>query len=361
MGVSPVFDDLEIKSHKGVYVVKFQGDTPFNGKDIIETGMHFIVDNRVSELYRDKLSNILGGSATMTILATEENKSLDKFPDYVEKLVSQGVRRGHTLVAIGGGTTQDIVCFLAATLLRGLDWLFIPTTLLAQSDSCIGSKSSVNVGTIKNILGTYTPPKRILIYGEFISTLADSDVMSGIGEMLKVHAIDSPDSFNTIAGDYKKLRSNPDLLEHYVYSSLKIKQRLIELDEFDRGPRNVMNYGHSFGHALESATNYQIPHGIAVTIGMDIANYVSAQYAMLSETDFARRHTVLRANWSGYENVAIPLTPFFQALSKDKKNTDTQLKLVLPDKSAKIVISGFEMGPRFMKICESYFNRAHKR
>ena len=107
-------------------------------------------------------------------------------------MVDKKIRRGQFLIAIGGGIIQDITCFLASTVMRGLPWIFYPTTLLAQSDSCIGSKSSINSGAVKNILGTFTPPKKVVIDVGFLGTLEKKDLFSGIGEMLKVHAIDSP-------------------------------------------------------------------------------------------------------------------------------------------------------------------------
>jgi 3-dehydroquinate synthase len=128
----------------------------------------------------------------LIIEATEENKSLAQFPAYVDSLFGLNVRRGQKLVAIGGGIIQDITCFLAATMMRGLPWMFYPTTLLAQSDSCIGSKSSINSGEVKNILGTFTPPEQVVIDVDFLKTLEEKDIFSGIGEMIKVHAVETP-------------------------------------------------------------------------------------------------------------------------------------------------------------------------
>ncbi|MEK7862885.1 MAG: 3-dehydroquinate synthase, partial [Chloroflexota bacterium] len=264
---------MVIQSHRGPYTVDFDDDALAHLDADVPAGAHFLVDARVAELHGADLRRVLASRSVLTIAATEAAKSLDRFPAYVERLVERGVRRGHVLVVVGGGITQDIACFLAATLLRGLEWRFYPTTLLAQADSCIGSKSSINVGEIKNVLGTFTPPSRIVIGGRVLATLDERDLRSGIGEMLKVHAIAGPDAFDRIAADYPRLLSDPALLRSYIRASLEIKRRIIEEDEFDRGIRNVMNYGHSFGHAIESATAYAVPHGIAVTIGMDMANY----------------------------------------------------------------------------------------
>ncbi len=232
------------------------------------------------------------------------------------------------LVAIGGGIIQDLTCFAASVLLRGVPWRFFPTTLLAQADSCIGSKSSINLGSTKNILGTFNPPGEVAIYGDFLDTLGPREIRSGIGEIVKVHAIDGSASFDRLAADFDRLFTDRSTLLHYTRAALTIKQRFIEVDEFDRNVRNVFNYGHSFGHAIESATNYAVPHGIAVALGMDMANHVAASRGDLPWRHQQRMHAVLRRLYAG-DLVPLDLDAILAALLKDKKNTKTQLGLVL--------------------------------
>jgi len=288
--------------------------------------------------------------------ATETNKSLDKFTDYVEHLVSNHIRRGDTLIAIGGGIVQDITSILGATVHRGVNWQFYPTTLLAQADSCIGSKSSINVGNVKNVLGTFTPPERIVISGRVLETLDERDLRSGIGEMLKVHAIEGPESFDRIAADYKKILTDRTTMVHYIRRSLEIKKAIVEQDEFDRGLRNIMNYGHSFGHAIESATGFAVPHGIAVTIGMDMANYTAVRLGLVNRRHYDRMHPTLAMNFAGFERLEIPLEPFFAALAKDKKNTDSRLSLILPDASVRLARGTHTNDPAFRAICTAYLS-----
>ena len=345
---------IVVQSHRGPYEVLFDDDAFAHLAAAVPANAHVIVDERVAELYSGALRNVLASPSVLQIEASEASKSLDRFPAYVEHLVDRGVRRGHVLVAIGGGTIQDVVCFLAATLLRGLDWHFYPTTLLAQADSCIGSKSSINVGTIKNVLGTFTPPTEVVIGTPVLDTLAEVDVRSGIGEMLKVHAIDGPDAFDRIAADYPRLVSEADLLRRYIRDSLEIKRSIIEEDEFDRGLRNVMNYGHSFGHAIESATDFAVPHGIAVTIGMDLANHVAVRLGHTTEAHYRRMHTVLAANYAGFERTPIPLDRLLSAISKDKKNRDRELRLVLPDASGRVSLGAYANDDTFAAACEEY-------
>jgi 3-dehydroquinate synthase len=356
MEVSRVSDTLEIQSHKGPYRVHF--DERAVARIATEAGMplHVIIDRRVAELHGELLAPLLSGASVLAIDALEANKSLEAIPAYVTHLVSKGIRRDHRLVAIGGGIIQDITCFLAGNILRGVDWVMVPTTLLAQADSCIGSKSSINCGGTKNILGTFTPPKEVWIASRFLETLAEHDVRSGVGEMLKVHAIDGPTSFDRIAADYEKILSDRTTLLAYVRRSLEIKQHYIEVDEFDRGPRLVFNFGHSFGHAIEAATNFAIPHGIAVTIGMDMALEVGQGLGKTNSETVTRMRPVLRRNAHGYRTVPVPQAAFLTALSKDKKNTGAgAVTVILPMGEGRIERVTIPMDMKIRDICAHYF------
>lgn len=354
-------DQMEIQSHKGIYKVYFDDDSIGRLNENPPANAHYIIDKKVAGLYRRELENVLASDSVLLIEATEPNKTLDKFTSYIEHLVEKRIRRDHMLIAVGGGIIQDIVCFLAATLLRGVPWRFYPTTLLAQADSCIGSKSSINVGAVKNILGTFTPPNEVYIAPHVLKTLEEKEIRSGIGEMLKVHAIGGPASFDEIAGDFERIPNESGVMMKYIRQSLLFKKRLIEEDEFDKGVRNIMNYGHSFGHAIESATNFGIPHGIAVSMGMDLANYAAFRLGVSPEEHYLRMTPTLSLNYRGYENTDIPLSGFLSAISKDKKNTGTSLRLILPDKDGIISIGLYENDDEFKKICMDFFESERKK
>lgn len=351
-----VSKNISINSHKGEYVVKFTSNWTVDLLSRSKDESIFIVDSNIAEIYSKEIEKVLSSGRCLVINASEVNKSLDKFPGYVASLVDLGVKKGNSLIAVGGGITQDITCFLATTMMRGLPWIFYPTTLLAQSDSCIGSKSSINSGEIKNILGTFNPPEKIILDVSVLKTLKDIDIHSGIGEMIKVHAIDSPESFNKISDGFKKIISDDKCMENFIYDSLLIKKKLIELDEFDVGPRNVMNYGHSFGHAIETATNYSIPHGIAVTIGMDMANFVASRLGVTKESHFMRMHEVLNKNSSPFRKVFIDSDLLLEALTKDKKNTSSQLRLILPDERSRITIGLYNKSTELDNSVKEYCN-----
>lgn len=352
---SRVSESLRVRSQAGEYEVAFEPGSRRGIHEVAPMNTAVIIDATVAQLYASDLELLLRSRMALEIHASEHSKNLDQIAPYIERLMALGIRRGYTIVAIGGGVVQDIACFLAAILLRGLDWWFYPTTLLAQADSCIGSKSSINVGSLKNIVGTFTPPKRICIDPEFLQTLAGNDVRSGYGEMLKVHAIAGPDEFQRIAKDYRDLGVEA-VRQGYIRRSLEIKQQFIEIDEFDRGPRNVLNYGHTFGHALESATHFAIPHGIAVTIGMDMANSVAADLGHSPIAHFERMHPTLRANYEGFEQEPVELEAFMSSIAKDKKHRSGKLTVLLLDQMARIVSVETPNDQRFRTACETYLN-----
>lgn len=312
--------NFTIKSHSKDYTVEF--DNNLIGSDKLnQLGTHYIIDKNVLGILGEKFYQDIHNKVTIVIEATEETKSYHGLEPVIQALIDNKLKRDSHLVAIGGGITQDITCFIANTFMRGIDWTFVPTTLLAQSDSCIGSKSSINFGSTKNILGSYTPPNRVVICEKFLSTLEEKDICSGIGEIIKLYLVDGK------LVDSQEIRNN---LSFHLFNTLQIKKRFIEEDEFDKGIRNILNYGHCFGHAIESATNYAIPHGIAITMGMEIANKLALEQTLIEPEQYFVMSEVLSGNYHGFDKTQISLTKLFSALSKDKKNTGSKLNVILP-------------------------------
>lgn len=345
--------DLTIMSHRGPYPVRF--GPAFDGiADGLAAGQHLVIDSRVADLYAGALAAPLASPSTLRIEATEANKSLERMADYVLHLLEHGIRRDHTLVAVGGGIIQDIVCFMAATLLRGLPWTFHPTTLLAQADSCIGSKSSINVGRHKNQLGTFTPPADILISTDVLDTLDPVDLRSGLGEVIKVHVLSGWEDTRRLLGDYQRLVTDRALLQGYIRRSLEIKKALIEIDEFDQGDRLILNYGHTFGHAIESCTRFAVPHGIAVTIGMDMANFAAWRLGLAERQVYDEIHPVLAANYAGFERAAITTDDLVRALGKDKKNIGRDVVLILPREPGMMIRHQVTDAAKLRTICDEF-------
>ena len=350
--------DINVASHKGPYKAIFSDNPWAYLAKILENPSHVIIDKEVAKIYAKELYHLNDAASVLELEATEYNKSLASFSDYIDFFIRHNVRRDHNLIAIGGGIIQDITCFIAAILLRGLPWFFFPTTLLSQADSCIGSKSCINAGNSKNIVGTFTPPAKVIISTLFLQSLDKLQLCSGVGEILKIHAIDSPETFQEIANNYDEIFHNSDMLKKYIYNSLKIKKDIIELDEFDKDLRHILNYGHTFGHAIESATDFAIPHGIAISIGMDLANYLAYRISFGSEFCFSDRHPCLQKNYRDFEQYHIPLDRFFIEINKDKKNqTENKLTLILPDKNSKISKYCLDNSPEFRQIVTEYFTQ----
>lgn len=185
------------------------------------------------------------------------------------------------------------------------------------------------MGKYKNIIGGFYPPKEIYIDINFLKTLSRKDVLSGLGEMLHYFLIDGRESATIFAENVPKVKENLKEIDTLIFRSLAIKKAMIEKDEFDQGPRNIFNYGHTFGHALESVTNYSIPHGIAVSLGIDLANLVSVDLGLISMQE---RNEMRQLCKLVFEEIQVPnfdLHEYERALRKDKKNEGNTIGLIL--------------------------------
>lgn len=219
-----------------------------------------IIDGNVSQLFPSL-------NADIVIDATEKAKTLDGADKLLTCLSEKKANIKTTLVAIGGGVIQDLVGFCASIYARGIDYILIPTTLLAQADSCVGGKTSINLHSKKNLIGTFYPPTRIVICKQFLDTLTKLDYISGVGEIYKFSILQNKiESFSCYQN-----------LDEMIYSSLLFKISILKKDEFDKKERRFLNFGHTFGHALETLSENKIPHGIAVILGSMIAVRISKQ------------------------------------------------------------------------------------
>lgn len=291
----------------------------------------FVFDAKVYALYTESFPQ-LPADKLYLLDAVEQKKNMDTVLDICEKMTAMAAKRNTHLVSVGGGIVQDITGFVANSLYRGIKWTFYPSTLLAACDSCIGGKSSLNYKGFKNLLGSFYPPDEILIYPEFFRTLTARDYCSGLGEVVKFNVIAGKDGLEKIEKDIDCiLEHDYEKLSEYVRSSLLFKKKFIEEDEFDRGVRILLNFAHTFGHALETVSDYAIPHGSAVAIGMMIANDISVQRGYLQETYAKRIRNVckkiltnieVKPEWTDIESLLV-------AIRKDKKQTSESINAVL--------------------------------
>jgi 3-dehydroquinate synthase len=289
----------------------------------------FLVDQKVAELHG--LKELLPADRTHLVEASEQAKSYEQLTPIFCWLLDAKCQRSSHLVVIGGGVLQDIGCFIASVLMRGIRWTLVPTTLLAQCDSCIGSKSSLNINRFKNQLGTFYPPHEVVLVFDVLETLTRDEILSGLGEAIKLHLIDGPESYDTIKQQLATARFEQIPLSEIVWSSLRIKQRYIEQDEFDRGVRNLLNYGHTFAHAFESATRYGIPHGIAVTMGVACATCFSGELGMAERGECEALIEWLEPYFGGYLEtlVRVDRAAVLSGMKQDKKNVGNQITFIL--------------------------------
>lgn len=292
---------------------------------------YWLLDPNVEAAFPEVFSGVFEDSCTVRVQATEENKSYEAIAPLFLEFLARGMRRDSTLVVVGGGILQDIGCFIASTFARGIKWELIPTTLLSQVDSCIGSKSSVNIGKYKNQLGTFYSPHRILLAEDATSTLKLKEIHSGIGELTKFLLLESETDFERFVAEVRGHETQRHWILPWTRRALEIKKAYIEEDEFDRGRRNLLNYGHTFGHAYESATKYALPHGIAVLLGMLTATSVSVSLGM-ADPGYLQKvqdglYPWIQPYWSLLAQA--PRQPIFDALKRDKKNTAQGINCIL--------------------------------
>ena len=356
MGDTQIYN-LKIKSIIHDYEVHFTDDFSVSLNVELQEGDFLIVDRNILRLYPQELKSVVKQFNTIVIDATEQQKSYEGIIPIIRTLIHDGFRKNHRLVAIGGGITQDITAFIASIMYRGVGWLFFPTTLLAQGDSCIGSKTSINFGEFKNQVGGFYPPNKIIIYPGFIDSLSEKDMKSGMGEMLHYFVVSGEEDFRMYESTFQEAFSNRDALAAIVAKSLNIKKSYIEKDEFDQNIRQVFNYGHSFGHAIESLTKYRVPHGIAVSYGMDIANFLSVKMGLIPENIRTEIRDVAKTFWPGFPLNDIDVPTFIQALSKDKKNVGNQLGLILNKGYGQIFKQLVDADSRFVETMHEYFDK----
>lgn len=348
--------NFSVKSRIHNYEVQFVSNTKETLIEELKNGDTIIIDNIVREKYYEIFGDILNMHSFIGIDATEEQKSYQGIITILDHLIQNGFKKNQRLIAIGGGITQDVTAFISSILYRGVGWFFFPTTLLAQADSCIGSKTSINFGMFKNQIGGFYPPRKIYIDLSFLNTLDDVQIKSGMGEMCHYFIISGKKDFYKFRENFSDALQNKYLLSEMIARSLEIKKRYIEIDEFDRKERQIFNYGHSFGHAIESLTNFSVPHGIAVSYGMDMANFISVKLGYISENTRAEIREVLKQIWTNFPINDIDLEKFVSSLRKDKKNVDNELRIILNTGYGKIIKQTMLFDDLFYSWLKEYFS-----
>lgn len=320
----------KIKNYQLEFIDRALGKKDLLKKDNINQKLFYLIDENVYKIYQRGLESFVGENKFIIVSATEEAKSFHSLPEVYRKIINSGFKRNDILVTFGGGVLQDISGFIASTIYRGVKWIFFPTTLLAQADSCIGSKTSINFDNSKNLIGTFYPPDLIYIDVDFCQTLAPEFFNSGLGEIIKFHLMSDDKGYDLL----KEYLASSDLRESpyfrpIIQSTLEIKKSYFEGDEFDTGRRNLLNYGHCFGHALESASNFAIPHGEAVIVGMGFANLLSSKRGLMTQEKYDEFEKIFQKHYPRFDLSKISVDTLINYLKRDKKRVGQDLTMIL--------------------------------
>lgn len=370
--VNKYMQEIIIKSKIRDFKVKFTNDFSFIDEFLKIPYFVIVVESSLYKIYAAEIFDKFPKKKLIILNLNEKNKTLETVTKIYRKLLPLTPKKNLTLISFGGGITQDITGFVASTLYRGINWVYIPTTLLAMADSSIGLKTSLNFTNFKNVLGTFYPPSTIYINPNFLKTLKQQDYFSGIGEIIKFYLM-KKNAYKNIKNSIKKInklkrvRDNKFAID-IIKESIKIKLDYMEGDEFDRGRRNLLNYGHDLGHALESTSNFEIPHGIAIILGIIFANMVSLKRRWIDNKTFELLNKKLLLPMLNLDNFNLKKQYFLEELllenmERDKKRVNNNLALVLINKGFKLTkIVDFteqefrQILPDFLKTLNPHLN-----
>ena len=302
-----------------------------------------ISNQTVFDLFGAAVIDALGNMHVdvFTMSDGEQFKNLDSFADAMNALMSKRHNRTTCIVALGGGVVGDLAGFVAATFQRGVDFVQIPTTLLAQVDSSVGGKTAVNHSQGKNMIGAFYQPKAVIIDTDVLKHLPEREYAAGLAEVVKYGVIADAGLFSWLEENVDQLASKDQAaLAHVIKRSVQIKADIVAADEREGGVRAILNYGHTFGHAVENISGYGVwLHGEAVAIGMVMAADFAVQIGMLAADQATRiRRLVMRLALPCQPNNPIDVDAMLQAMGMDKKVADGKLRFILADKIGQVKI-----------------------
>lgn len=229
---------------------------------------YFILDSKVADLYfknqkKTKYNNIF------FIVSSEKNKNIKTANKIIDFFIKKKLTKINTVYAIGGGIVQDLAGYSCYVYKRGIPWVYVPTTMLGITDSCVGGKVALNYKNTKNIMALFSAPRKVFICFDFLKTTSQKDFLSGLGEAFRLHITGGKKSYDFFKFNLENiLKKKKSTLKKVIISSLLIKKAVVEFDEYETDIRRSMNFGHSIGHAYESVLDYKIPHGLAVALGI---------------------------------------------------------------------------------------------
>ena len=315
-----------------------------------------IADDLVAGLYGERLAESLRAAgldvAMLTFPHGEGSKHLNTMADLASGLARLGVDRKDALIALGGGVTGDITGFLAAIYMRGIPFVQVPTTLLAQVDSSVGGKTGVDILEGKNLVGAFYQPRAVYIDTQVLTTLPEAELLNGLAEVIKYGVIRDGDFFGFLESKRVAILGlDPVVMAEMIGRCCAIKAEVVAADEREADLRRILNYGHTIGHAVEAASGYQLAHGLAVAIGMVAVNRLAVVLGLLTVADSARVTALLEAYGLP---VCIPagyrISQIKEYLKTDKKSVGGRVFFVLPEGIGRVTISADVTGAQIDEV-----------
>ena len=329
-------------NEKPIYDIAIEKDFSKLAMKVSELGISgrklcIVTDSNVGELYADEVKNELEktGNAVFvyTFRAGEASKNLNTVEDVYEYLIINKFDRKDMIVALGGGVVGDLAGFTAATYLRGIDFIQVPTSLLAQVDSSIGGKTGVDFRAYKNMVGAFHQPRLVYMNLSVLGSLSERLFNSGFGEIIKHGFIRDKEYYTWLKENIQHIKSHDyDALENMIAISCNIKRRVVELDPTEKGDRALLNFGHTLGHAIEKLKNFELYHGECVVLGMVAALEISRTRQLISDAEYEDAINTFKAYNFPVTADGISVEDVIKVSKNDKKMDAGKIKFILLDR-----------------------------
>ena len=329
-------------NEKPIYDIAIEKDFSKLAMKVLELGISgrklcIVTDSNVGELYADEVKNELEktGNAVFvyTFRAGEASKNLNTVENVYEYLIINKFDRKDMIVALGGGVVGDLAGFTAATYLRGIDFIQVPTSLLAQVDSSIGGKTGVDFRAYKNMVGAFHQPRLVYMNLSVLGSLSERLFNSGFGEIIKHGFIRDKEYYTWLKENIQYIKSHDyDALENMIAISCNIKRRVVELDPTEKGDRALLNFGHTLGHAIEKLKNFELYHGECVVLGMVAAVEISRTRQLISDAEYEDAINTFKAYNFPVTVGGISVEDVIKVSKNDKKMDAGKIKFILLDR-----------------------------
>ena len=338
---------LKVNLEDRSYPIYIGSDVSLNNeiysKHISSNKIALITNEQIADLYLTEISQTLNAFDLKTLVLPEgeTEKNLETVGKAVEFLSDNGIDRDSSIIAFGGGVIGDITGFVASSYMRGIKFLQVPTTLLAQVDSSVGGKTGVNINTGKNLIGSFYQPSAVIADTRYLNSLEPNRLSEGLAEVIKYGLIRDEDFFKWLSKNTSRILAlEPEVMTHLIERCCQIKAEIVSEDEREGSIRAILNYGHTFGHAIESLTDYSVyTHGEAVSIGMVMAASMAERMGMLSQDDKTDITNLLESVNLPTKKPDLNNNDFLESMKRDKKVQDGEIRLILLDSIGRAIIS----------------------